>query len=276
MRLSNILIAGFLAPALASPVAHDLVGREVGTPTVHKASVTRQNVALCSQYAYHASNGYEVLNNLWGKDQAQSGSQCTYFEGNTGSGIRWSSQWQWTGGENLVKSYVYAGKILQKGIKVANARRMPTSIQWSYDTQNMRANVAYDIFTHTDPNHVNSSGDYELMIWLGRYGGIWPISDTQDRPIAKVNIAGYQWDLYYGHNGAMQVYSFVVPGDLRQTPSPYSSFNADVKLFFDYLTQNHGYPAQQQNLIVYQVGTEAFTGGPARFSVSDFSANVET
>lgn len=42
---------------------------------------------------------------------------------------------------------------------------MPTSIQWSYDNYNVRANVAYDIFTAQDPNHVNSSGDYELMVW---------------------------------------------------------------------------------------------------------------
>lgn len=27
--------------------------------------------------------------------------------------------------------------------------------------------------------------------------------------------------------------------------------------------------------IVYQVGTEAFTGGPAKFTVDDFSADVK-
>jgi len=45
---------------------------------------------------------------------------------------------------------------------------MPTSITWRYDgntTYNMRANVAYDLFTAADPEHVNSGGDYELMIW---------------------------------------------------------------------------------------------------------------
>lgn len=42
---------------------------------------------------------------------------------------------------------------------------MPTSITWRYDTNNMRCNVAFDVFTAADPNHVNSSGDYELMVW---------------------------------------------------------------------------------------------------------------
>jgi xyloglucan-specific endo-beta-1,4-glucanase len=79
---------------------------------------------------------------------------------------------------------------------------------------------------------------------LGRYGGIWPISQS-GAPIASVTIAGYKFDLYFGYNGSMKVYSFLTP-----TPnSPYTSFNADIKLFFDYLTKNQGYPETTQNLI---------------------------
>lgn len=36
----------------------------------------RQSTTLCGQYSYWSGNGYEVLNNLWGKDAATSGSQC--------------------------------------------------------------------------------------------------------------------------------------------------------------------------------------------------------
>lgn len=77
---------------------------------------------------------------------------------------------------------------------------------------------------------------------LARLGGVWPISQSGS-PIARVTIAGYQFDLYFGYNGSMKVYSFVTPGN------PYNSFNADVKLFFDYLTSNQGFPASSQNLI---------------------------
>jgi xyloglucan-specific endo-beta-1,4-glucanase len=43
----------------------------------------------------------------------------------------------------------------------------------------------------------------------------------------------------------MKVYSF-----LTTTPNaPYTNFSADVKLFFDYLTKNQGYPETTQNLI---------------------------
>ena len=88
----------------------------------------------------------------------------------------------------------------------------------------------------------------------------------------------------------MRVYSFVSPS------GTINSFSADVKLFFDYLTSNQNFPASTQNLIgkrpkfakilllffrtanlyvVYQIGTEAFTGGPAKFTVSKFVADVK-
>jgi xyloglucan-specific endo-beta-1,4-glucanase len=66
----------------------------------------------------------------------------------------------------------------------------------------------------------------------------------------------------------MRVFSFVTPGN------PYTNFNADVKLFFNYLEKNQGYPSSTQNLIVYQIGTEAFTGGPAKLTFNNFSASV--
>ena len=115
---------------------------------------------------------------------------------------------------------------------------------------------------------------------------MWPISQA-GAPIATVTIAGYTFDLYFGYNGSMKVYSFVRAGN-----NDINSFQADVKLFFNYLTQNYQYPESSQNLIgeytyyspyspeilltqlVYQIGTEAFTGGPAKFSVPSFSASV--
>jgi len=260
----------------ASPTAQLLSIRDAGTPTTREATAVQAQVSLCSLYAYHAEAGYEVLNNLWGKDSATSGSQCTYFDGTTASGIKWSTQWTWAGGNDNVKSYPYAGKILEKGKIVSQVKSMPTNVTWRYDTNNIRCNVAYDVFTSVDPNHVNSSGDYELMIWLGRYGGVWPITES-GRPIASVIIEGYKFDLYFGYNGAMKVFSFLSPApnsDLTKPSTQYTTFNADIKLFFDYLTQNQGYPASTQNLIVYQIGTEAFTGGPAKFTVDNFVANV--
>ncbi|KAH7558179.1 glycoside hydrolase family 12 protein [Bipolaris maydis] len=97
---------------------------------------------------------------------------------------------------------------------------------------------------------------------LARYD-VYPIGSSQ----GMVTIGGRTWELFYGLNGAMKVYSFVAP-------SPIPNFTADVKDFFAYLTENKDYPASTQNLITYQFGSEASTGGPATFSVNKWSATA--
>jgi xyloglucan-specific endo-beta-1,4-glucanase len=57
-----------------------------------------------------------------------------------------------------------------------------------------------------------------------------------------VNINGQSWNLYYGYNGSMQVYSFVAPNQLN-------SFSGNAKDFFTWLANNRGYPASSQYLI---------------------------
>jgi xyloglucan-specific endo-beta-1,4-glucanase len=123
---------------------------------------------------------------------------------------------------------------------------------------------------------------------LGRYGDVYPIGSST----GTVAVAGRTWDLWIGMNGNMKVYSFVAPQIIN-------SFSADVKQFFSYLQDSQGFPAASQNLIgmttlslfpnrkaikvrcrnsnlilVFQFGTEAFTGGPATMAVSLFSANI--
>ncbi|KFA81227.1 hypothetical protein S40288_07886 [Stachybotrys chartarum IBT 40288] len=224
-------------------------------------------VSLCSQYAYHSANGYEILNNLWGISGA-TGRQCTYYDGPSGNGVAMSSDWVWQGDQNTVKSYVWANPIFTRR-RISDITSLPTTVQWSYNITNMRANVAYDIFTDPDPNHPNHSGQYELMIWLQRYGGIWPITESPTgTPVARVTIAGYAWDFYTGWNGDMRVYSFLAAN------GPINSFSGDVKLFFNYLVQNQGFPANNQYMLIYNFGTEAFTGGPAYFNVPRYEARV--
>ena len=123
-----------------------------------------QQQTLCKKYGYYSSNGYELNNNLWGDGAATSGSQCTYYDGPASGGLAWHSTWSWTGGENNVKSYVYIGRQITKKL-VSQTSTMATSVQWNYNTSNIRCNVAYDLFTAANVNHDTSSGDYELMVW---------------------------------------------------------------------------------------------------------------
>lgn len=125
----------------------------------------RQQATLCEQYGYWSGNGYEVNNNNWGKDAATSGQQCTYVDSSSDSGVAWHTTWQWEGGQDNVKSYANCNRQVPKGRTIASISSLQTSISWSYSNTNIRANVAYDLFTAADPNHATSSGDYELMIW---------------------------------------------------------------------------------------------------------------
>jgi len=245
---------------------------------------------MCGEQEGHSASGYRVQNNLWGRSSATSGSQCSAFNSASGSSVAWSTTWQWSGGENNVKSYSYSSRDFTKRL-VSQISSIPTTAVWTVSNQNTRSNVAYDLFTARDVNHPTSGGDYELMIWLGRYGGVQPIGSYK----TTVNLAGRSWSLYVGYNGSMKVFSFVAPGAV-------SNFSGNIKDFFNYMAANEGFPAASQNLIsklflflffvsvgfcwgsfeltvwislaAVQFGTEPFTGGQTTFDVSRWSAEV--
>ncbi|RQM05736.1 hypothetical protein DH86_00003590, partial [Scytalidium sp. 3C] len=191
--------------------------------------------SFCTQYGTYTSGQYTVNNNLWGESSG-SGSQCTYIDSISGSGVAWHTTWTWSGGDNQVKSYANSQVSLNKKY-VSDVGSIPTSVSWSYDNTNINADVSYDLFTAADINHVTYSGDYELMIWLARYGSIQPIGSQID----TASVGGQTWELWYGGSG-QQTYSFVAS-------SPVNSWSGDIKQFFDYLTSNHGFPASSQYLI---------------------------
>lgn len=240
---------------------------------------------MCGEQEGYSAGGYRVQNNLWGKGSATSGSQCSAFNGVSGSSVAWSTTWEWYGGENNVKSYAYSSRDFTKRL-VSQISSIPTSATWTVSNQNTRSNVAYDLFTAQDINHPTSGGDYELMIWLGRYGGVGPIGSLK----ANVNVGGRSWALYVGYNGSMKVFSFVAA-------SPILNFQGNVKDFFNHLVSQEGFPASSQNLIsesdlrvgecfawtdaqltclllAVQFGTEPFTGSRTTFDVSRWSAEV--
>ncbi|CZS99665.1 related to endoglucanase I precursor [Rhynchosporium graminicola] len=227
------------------------------------SSAQQKNKDPCALYDYYSGSGYEFLNNLWGKD-AGNGSQCTYVDSDSPSGVSWHSTWTWKNGPNNVKSYPYSGLLLPKKPLLSQVKSMKSSASWSYNTSDIRANVAYDLFTSTDSNHTNSFGDYELMIWLGKYGDISPIGSS----VGIVKVDGQDWDLWRGFNGAMKVFSFVA------VKPPMTKFSGDLKAFFDYMATK-GFEASSQYLITYQIGSEAFTGGPATFTFHNWSAGLE-
>jgi xyloglucan-specific endo-beta-1,4-glucanase len=119
---------------------------------------------LCGQFDYYSSNGYYLNNNEWGA-AAGSGQQCTYVDNVRNDGVAWHTDWSWSGSDYNVKSYPYSGRDLPAKPLLSNITSLPTIAKWQYAGTNVRANIAYDLFTASDPNHSGTSGDYELMIW---------------------------------------------------------------------------------------------------------------
>ncbi|RAO65734.1 uncharacterized protein BHQ10_001746 [Talaromyces amestolkiae] len=218
--------------------------------------------SLCSQYSSYTSGQYTVNNNLWGESSG-SGSQCTYVNSISNSGVSWSTTWAWQNSNSQVKSYANSQLSGLTKKLVSNIGSIPTSVQWSYSNTNINADVSYDLFTAADINHVTYSGDYELMIWLGKYGSIQPLGSQ----IGTATVAGITWQLWYGVNGSQKTYSFVAP-------SQQTSWSGDILQFFHYLSQNQGFPASSQYLIDLQFGTEPFTGSQTTLTVNNWSAAV--
>ncbi|UNI15459.1 Xyloglucan-specific endo-beta-1,4-glucanase [Purpureocillium takamizusanense] len=217
---------------------------------------------LCGQFESHSAFGFYVNNNEWGA-AAGKGDQCTYVDNIKKDGVAWHTDWTWSGGDYNVKSYPYSGRELPTKPLVGNITRLPTRAQWQYNGSNVRANVAYDLFTAADPNHSGSSGDYELMVWVGNLGNVHPIGESR----GKVTIDGRSWELFVGNNGDMKVFSFVAPVQV-------TDFDSDILPFFDHMTKKYKFPAKEQHLITFQFGTEPFTGTKAKFDVWYWNGEV--
>lgn len=121
--------------------------------------------SLCGKTSSYSQSPWYINNNEWGADSG-TGSQCTYVDSANSGGVSWHTDWTWTGGQNNVKSYPYSGRDLSSSIElVKDISAISNSVEWKYTGTNIRADVAYDMFTAADPHHSTSSGDYELMIW---------------------------------------------------------------------------------------------------------------
>ncbi|GAB1742011.1 hypothetical protein NU219Hw_g7404t1 [Hortaea werneckii] len=146
---------------------------------------------------------------------------------------------------------------------------MPTTWKWSYSGTNLAANVAYDTFVGSSPSGANA---FEVMVWLGLYGSISPLSSNgyPFTPIASPVINGVQFDLAYGLNGNVKVYSFVARNRAA------TSFSGDFLNFYKYLQQNYASNGFNSNLYLqaFQAGTEVFTGSNANFDTAAYSVSI--
>ncbi|KAI7308120.1 hypothetical protein KC315_g13508 [Hortaea werneckii] len=233
------------------------------TRTENKRSATSD----CSQYGETTVGKYIVYNDLWGQDNG-SGSQCVAVTGVTDDSLEWSTTWSWADNKNDVKSYSNA-VVDADSVQLSSISSMQSSWDWKYTGDSLTADVAYDMFTSSS---ADGSEEFEVMVWLANLNA-GPISSSYSasgdaETIATPNVAGYDWSLYKGSNGAQTVYSFLPSDNIN-------SFSGDVYEFFTYLINNQGFD-ESQYLVSAGAGTEAFVGQNAEFTVSAYSLDIAT
>ena len=142
----------------------------------------------------------------------------------------------------------------------------PLTLSHSYTGTSIVANVAYDTFLGTGPTGAQA---YEVMVWLGDYGGCSPLSDNgyPPTPSATPTINGTPFNLIVGHNGNTIVYSFVAQSKAA------TNFSGDLLAFYKYLETNYKLSSSLY-LQSIQAGTEVFTGSGAKLTTSGFKLSV--
>ncbi|KAI7220634.1 hypothetical protein KC333_g2238 [Hortaea werneckii] len=222
----------------------------------------------CGQYQTQYNGPYSLATNGWGWSTG-TGSQCSEINSVSGNTIAWDTTWSWSGGPTSVKGYTNIQQQSYPKKQLGQYSSMPTTWKWSYTGTNLAANVAYDTFVGTSPNGANA---FEVMVWLGLYGNISPLSSNgyPFTPIASPIINGVQFDLAYGLNGNVKVYSFVARNRAA------TSFSGDFLNFYKYLQQNYATNGFNSNLYLqaFQAGTEVFTGNNAKFDTTAYSVSI--
>ena len=107
------------------------------------------------------------------------------------------------------------------------------------------------------------------MVWIGYFGSDYPLSDNgyPPTPIATPTIGNTAFNLIYGHNGNVAVYSFVAQNYLT------TNYNGDLLAFYKYLEANYAVSSSLY-LQSIQAGTEVFHGTNMKLTTSAYSIAV--
>ncbi|KAJ7682997.1 concanavalin A-like lectin/glucanase domain-containing protein [Mycena rosella] len=165
-----------------------------------------------------------ALLNQWGAAGATSGSDCANLVSLTGTTLAWKTVWTWTGG-NGVKSFTNINVNSGLNMQLSAISSIPTTWTWSQSTSSVVADVAYDLFTS---NSAGGSAVNEIMIWLANFNA-GPISAQfnsagQAVPIvSNLSLGGHTWNLYFGSNGANNVYLSSPPAARSPASAPTST-----------------------------------------------------
>jgi hypothetical protein len=144
-------------------------------------------------------------------------------------------------------------------IPVKSIKKAETSISLKY-VGGATFDASYDIWLDPTPKKTDVNKQ-EIMIWLNRKGQIQPVGN----PVGNVTIAGQNWQVWSGSNGANDVISYVAPNPIPKMTFNVPDFLADAakrsKIDGFYLTS-------------IQAGFEPWQGGQG-LAIEGFRATVD-
>ncbi len=246
-----------------------------GSPSTGGAAPTCDSTVqaeqTCQAGGVITAGRYWLNNNLWGQS-AGTGQQCSWKSCMTGETLAWGTSWNWSGGENQVKSFAsvvlgwqWGWKVQNTGLPVQVSANPTATCNWDFlitQQATNTMNVAYDLWLHSIPNpDYQDDPTDEVMVWVYRGGGAGPIGPTE----MTVNVAGANWELHRGFTN-WNVYSFV-----RTQSAPSSSLN-----LMDFINQlvTLGWMDPAKYLSSIQAGTEIFEG-TGQLDVSAYSCSIQ-
>ncbi|KAG1805597.1 glycoside hydrolase family 12 protein [Suillus variegatus] len=207
---------------------------------------------------------YSLSNDFWNENNAEWGSQESQITSFSGSTIGWTTTYTWTGGSQ-VKTFTNVQ--LNTGInqQLSGISSMPTSWQWTQSTDEVSADVSYDLFTSWSPG---GSDVNEIMVWLANINS-GPISYNYDAEGHAVPIAtniSLEGTCTLDSTESTKFTRFSL------TSGTINSFSGDIYSFLSYLIDNEGMSSSQY-LTTAQGGTEVLSG-TAQFTTQGYSLAI--
>lgn len=165
-------------------------------------SEVKANWSSSAQYASWSNGGYTVYNNIWG---GGAGSQSIWANSYSQWGV-WANHPNTDGIKSYPNSTKYIGKVLSAVNTLSTSFNATTPAGGAWES-------CYDIW--------DSAKSHEIMLWMNYTGNangsgnVKPISYNYSATGAAIavytnqSIGGHTWNVYRGHNGSNNVYSFL-------------------------------------------------------------------
>ncbi|WP_426502768.1 GH12 family glycosyl hydrolase domain-containing protein [Dactylosporangium sp. McL0621] len=232
------------------------------------ASPASADTQICAKYGSTSIQGgkYIVQNNVWGDDTTQ----CINVT-STGFAVTSAVHNLPQNGAPAAYPSVYAGchygactsgSGLPLAVSDSRFGTISTSVGMSYPNNGSVYDASYDVWFDPTPRTDGQNTGAELMVWLNKTGSVHAAGSQ----VGTVNIAGANWDVWYGNYG-WNVVSYV-----RQ--SPVSSINFNVSSFYRDMV-NRGYAQNSWYITSVQAGFEPWVNGTG-LAVNDFSYSIGT